>query len=146
MGFDELPGFLKRRIKLPPGVTDVFVWVHGWQNDELRATSTANRLFAALNTWFKREAGRYPKLGEVVPAFVAVHWPSNSMPGLTGYRKIRRRARSMTTLGVAEYFLAPSLMASRSNWFSCKASMLTVFWTLRRLPCACTSEKPAPPQ
>lgn len=109
VGFDELPGFLKRRIKLPPGVTDVFVWVHGWQNDELRAISTARRLFGALDTWFKREAARYPRLGEIVPAFVAVHWPSNSTPGPAGYRKIRKRAKSMTTLGVAEYFLASLL-------------------------------------
>ena len=109
VGFDELPGFFKRRIKLPPGVTDVFVWVHGWQNDELRAISTAKRLFAALDTWFKREAARYPKLESVVPSFVAVHWPSNSTPGPAGYRKIRNRARSMTTAGVAECFLASLL-------------------------------------
>lgn len=70
---DELPVFLKRSIALPAHVTDVFVWVHGWQNDELRAAATAKRLFANLTGWFTREHARYPHLGTVVPGFVAVH-------------------------------------------------------------------------
>jgi hypothetical protein len=96
---DELPRFLKRAITLPKGVSDVFVWVHGWQNDELRAVSTAKRMFANLTDWFAREQARYPKLGTVVPGFVAVHWPSNSLPTLSGYKRIRDRAKHMTTEG-----------------------------------------------
>src|SRR5664279_6597173 len=92
---DELERFLKRTIALPKGVTDVFVWVHGWQNDELRAASTARRLFANLADWFERESTRYPALGTVVPGFVAVHWPSSSLPTLSGYKKIRDRAKRM---------------------------------------------------
>src|SRR5262249_14209959 len=84
---DELERFLKRTIALPKGVTDVFVWVHGWQNDELRAGSTAKRMFANLADWFAREPARYPRLGTVVPGFVAVHWPSSSLPTLSGYKK-----------------------------------------------------------
>ncbi len=106
---DELPGFLKRSINLPKRVTDVFVWVHGWQNDELRAVSTAKRLFANLDEWFSSEHARYPNLDAVVPAFVAVHWPSNSTPGPRGYRKIRNRAEHVTTEGEAEFFLASLL-------------------------------------
>jgi len=106
----ELPIFLKRKIVLPKKVTDVFVWLHGWQNDEARAVSTAKRLFANLDSWLKSHRDRYPRLGGVVvPAFVAVHWPSTSSPGLVGYRRIRNRAQSMTTKGEAEFFLASLL-------------------------------------
>jgi hypothetical protein len=106
---DELERFLKREIALPKDVTDVFVWVHGWQNDELRAVSTAKRMFANLADWFARESARYPRLGTVVPGFVAVHWPSSSLPTLSGYKKIRDRAKRMTTEGEAEFFLASLL-------------------------------------
>jgi hypothetical protein len=51
---DELPVFLKRSIALPDHVTDIFVWVHGWQNDELRAVATAKRLFANRRRRTKR--------------------------------------------------------------------------------------------
>ena len=61
---EELPIFLKRTITLPEKVTDVFVWVHGWQNDELRALESAKRLFANLTLWLTREKARYPKLGD----------------------------------------------------------------------------------
>jgi len=106
---DELPIFLKKTIKLPDKVTDVFVWVHGWQNDESRAVKTAKRLFANLTGWFARENARYPRLGAVVPTFVAVHWPSTSLPTPGGYTKIRNRAKRMTTEGEAEFFLASLL-------------------------------------
>lgn len=105
----ELPVFLKNSIELPKGVTDVFVWLHGWQNDETRALATAKRLFANLTDWFAREHSRYPKLGTVKPAFVAVHWPSTSLPTRSGYVKIRNRAKAMTTQGEAEFFLASLL-------------------------------------
>ena len=58
---DELERFLKREIALPKNVTDVFVWVHGWQNDELRAVSTAKRMFANLADWFAREFNSIPQ-------------------------------------------------------------------------------------
>ena len=106
---EELPRFLNRNIILPDHVTDVFVWVHGWQNDELRANETACRLFANLDEWFRREHQRYPRLGVIVPAFVAVHWPSSSTPGLLGYKMIRNRAKQMTTQGDAAFFLASLL-------------------------------------
>ena len=106
---DALPTFLKNSIALPEHVTDVFVWVHGWQNDEIRAVTTAKRLFANLKDWLAREHSRYPNLGKVVPGFVAVHWPSNSLPTFSGYAKIRDRAKRMTTEGEAEFFLASLL-------------------------------------
>lgn len=106
---DQLERFLKRAITLPQGVTDVFVWVHGWQNDELRAVSTARRMFANLASWFTNQTARYPRLDKVVPGFIAVHWPSSSLPTLGGYKKIRDRAKYMTTQGEAEFFLASLL-------------------------------------
>jgi hypothetical protein len=106
---DELDHFFKRYINLAKGTTDVFVWVHGWQNDEIRAITTARRLFANLDDWFRRQRARYSALDEIIPAFVAVHWPSNSTPGPLGYRKIRNRAKRMTTAGEAEFFLASLL-------------------------------------
>jgi hypothetical protein len=109
VGVDELPAFFKRSIPLGEGITDVFVWVHGWQNDELRAITTARRLFANMDIWFRDEAARYPHLDKVTPAYVAVHWPSTSTPGLLGYKKIRNRAKQMTTKGEAEFFLASLL-------------------------------------
>lgn len=109
---DELPAFFKRAISdqvLSPRTTDVFVWVHGWQNDELRAIETARRLFANLDRWFESRSADYPGLVGIVPAFVAVHWPSTSLPGPGGYKKIRDRAKAMTTEGEAEFFLASLL-------------------------------------
>jgi hypothetical protein len=44
-----------------------------------------------------------------VPGFVAVHWPSSSLTTLSGYRKIRDRAKYMTSRGEAEFFLASLL-------------------------------------
>src|ERR1700733_1189471 len=101
--------FLKRSIVLPLNTTDVFVWIHGWQNDAQRAADNARRLFKNLTVWFERERSRYPRLGGLVPAFVAVHWPSVSLPGPIGYRRIRERAKDMTTKGHAALCLASLL-------------------------------------
>ena len=106
---DELPTFLKRKIVLPKAVTDVFVWVHGWQTSEAHAVANAKRVFANLESWLVEQSRRYPKLGVVVPAFVAVHWPSTSTHGAIGYRRIRDRAKKMTTSGTAAFFLASLL-------------------------------------
>jgi hypothetical protein len=104
----ELPKFLER-IWLPEGVTDTFVWVHGWRNNEARAVSTARKLFANLTHWFATKRALYPKLPVVVPGYVAVNWPSDSLPTPGGYKKIRDRAALMTTKGEAEFFLASLL-------------------------------------
>lgn len=107
----DLPEFFRAGLsgRLKPNTTDVFIWVHGWQNDEIRAITSARRLFANLEDWFISESAKYPDIEKMVPAFVAVHWPSTSMPGLGGYKKIRDRAKTMTTQGEAEFFLASLL-------------------------------------
>ena len=85
------------------------MWVHGWQNDALRAIKSARRLFANLNEWLRSHRQNYQGLANIVPAYVAVHWPSTSTPGLMGYKKIRNRAAQMTTKGTAEFCLASLL-------------------------------------
>jgi hypothetical protein len=106
---EELPEFLSRKIYLREGVTDVFVWVHGWRNKLDAAIATARRLFGNLDAAIQQSAERYPKAAPIVPAFVAVHWPSRSPPTLKGYCTIRDLAAKMTTDGDAEFFLASLL-------------------------------------
>ena len=109
VGESQLSDFLERNIYLPDEVTDVFVWVHGWQNDYFSAIASARKLFNGICDVRDKGAGRYGGLSPFVPAFVVVHWPSKSsvLPG--GYRKIRDRAAAMTEKGYAEFFLASLL-------------------------------------
>lgn len=103
----SLPDFLDEVVVLPIGVTDVFVWVHGWRNDLDAAHANAARIFHAIGD--PGRSGRYPGLSGFRPAFVAVHWPSWSSPSPWGYRSIRDRARAMTDEGFSEFFLAALL-------------------------------------
>jgi hypothetical protein len=106
---DTLPAFLAHNIYKPPGLTDVFVFVHGWQNDFDRAVSTARRLFGNLDAAVTRWNRQNPHEDAMVPAFVAVHWPSQSAVTPKGYETIRARAAAMTDSGDAEFFLAALL-------------------------------------
>jgi hypothetical protein len=101
-----LPAFFSEKIVLRPGTTDVFVWVHGWQNDHPRALATARRLFGNLYS-----AMRHSKsdAAAIIPSFIAVHWPSVSWPTPKGYATVRDRAAKMTEEGDAEFFLASLL-------------------------------------
>jgi hypothetical protein len=107
---EKLPEHLDDRIVLPTGVTDVFVWVHGWQTDRAAAHANAKRMFKAIHSCSEKRKGFYASLGEFVPGFVAVSWPSVSpVLGQNGYRLIRDRAAAMTEDGYAEFFLASLL-------------------------------------
>lgn len=106
---DELQKYLKEKIVLPDGVTDVFIWVHGWRNNSSRALLNARRLFNGLTDAGITRGAQYPSLGHFVPAFIAIHWPSMSSPFPSGYKRIRDRARSMTDEGDAEFVLASLL-------------------------------------
>jgi hypothetical protein len=106
---EEVPEYLQATIKLPPGVTDVFVWVHGWRNDFGSAVESAQRLFNGISQQVTFNAALYPALRPFVPGFVAVHWPSMSSPFLSGFTRIRDRAHEMTTNGCAEFVLASLL-------------------------------------
>src|SRR5262245_50856246 len=103
----ELPDHLKRRVSLQEGVTDVFVWVHGWRNDAKLARATARKLFNGIELVYSKRGAEYPNLTRFKPGFVAVHWPS--MSNVFGYSKIRDRARAMIDKGEAEFFLASLL-------------------------------------
>ena len=106
---DGLERFLRRAIALPKGVTDVFVWVHGWQNDELRAVSTAKRIFGNLADWFARELAATPGSAASSLVLSRCTGPQAHLPTLSGYKKIRDRTKHMTTEGEAEFFLASLL-------------------------------------
>jgi hypothetical protein len=105
----ELPDHLDRRIVLPPRVTDVFIWVHGWRTDRAAAIVNAKRMFNGIEVVHKKRTGAYPNLADFVPGFVAVSWPSDSRPNTSGYKTIRDRAWAMTEDGYAEFFLASLL-------------------------------------
>jgi hypothetical protein len=103
----RLPEFLREAIYLQPNVSDVFVWVHGWQHDLDSSYHLAQRLFGNLEAAITK-SNLYDTLG-TIPSFVAVHWPSKSATTPRGYEIIRDRAAKMTTKGDAEFFLASLL-------------------------------------
>ncbi len=105
----ELSEYFQQKVVLPPAVTDVFVWVHGWQNDLVSANYDARRLFHAIETVQAARATHYPGLRDFKPGFLAVHWPSKSPATLRGYIQMRDRASAMTDQGYAEFFLASLL-------------------------------------
>jgi len=106
---EGIANFLKSAIYLPPQVTDVFIWVHGWRNTVESSVTSARRLFAGIEARHRAAAARYPKLNPFIPAFVAVYWPSRSLPLPAGYGRIRDRAKNLTENGYAEFFLASLL-------------------------------------
>lgn len=105
----QLAGYLKESVLLPNGLTDIFVWVHGWRNDYETAVQNGQRLFNGIGHVWKKQASRYTNIRSFVPGFVAVHWPSMSNPTPGGYSTIRDRAHTMTESGCAEYVLASLL-------------------------------------
>jgi hypothetical protein len=112
---DHLAAYLDEKVFLPNGVTDVFVWVHGWRNDLDEANRNARRLFHAIEAVHGARMSLYPQMGEFRPGFLAVHWPSMSAATLGGYKRMRDRARAMTDQGYAEFFLASLLGYLESN-------------------------------
>jgi hypothetical protein len=105
----SLKEFLKRVIVLPEGITDAFVWVHGWRTDEDSAERAAQQLFQGIEERWSRCKAQYPGLTAFKPAFVTVHWPSMSSVMPWGYAKIKGRAQSLIKNGEAEFFLSSLL-------------------------------------
>lgn len=105
----QVRDFLAHALGVPPDVTDIFVWVHGWQNDLNGARLTAARLAAGIEATYRAASGAYPNLSRFRGYYVAVHWPSKSNPWLSGFERIRDRAHELTTNGYAEYVLASLL-------------------------------------
>src|SRR5258705_11354569 len=67
-----LYSYFQRRIRLPVGVTDVFVWVHGWQHDLISAQETARKLFQGIEDEMGAAGKKYPHLNSFTPWYVAV--------------------------------------------------------------------------
>ncbi|MGW7411201.1 hypothetical protein [Streptomyces sp. NPDC054863] len=91
-----LPGFFAERLTPPPGTTDLFVYVHGWQTSPASAVRSALRLLALLREQYERQRSLYARLGPFEPWVLLVRWPSASGPGLRGHRRIRDRAHAMS--------------------------------------------------
>ena len=105
----EVTKYLQARLRIPHDATDIFVWVHGWNNSRERAQNSAAQLFAAVDAQYAATPQQYRRLKGFKPMYVAVRWPSESNPTARGYRKIRERAHAMTTSGYAEFALAQLL-------------------------------------
>ncbi|MEU7869211.1 hypothetical protein [Dactylosporangium sp. NPDC049140] len=100
---------LEALVDLPPRTTDIFVFVHGWQNSRARADAASRRLFSAIWQLYREQPDRYPALEDFRPYFFSVQWPSQSLPTTAGYRRIRDRAHAMTTGGYAAHVVAALL-------------------------------------
>jgi hypothetical protein len=94
--FPALGDFFAERLTPPPGATDLFVYVHGWQTSPRSAAESARRLLELLRERYARGRALYDRLGPFEPWVLLVRWPSASGPGLRGYRRIRDRAHRMS--------------------------------------------------
>jgi hypothetical protein len=101
--------FLHNTLAVREGVTDIFVWVHGWQNDCQAAVRAADRLFGGIERRYAQNRDRYPQIRSLTGQYLVICWPSRSSILPSGYKKIRARSHAMTTNGYAEYSLAELL-------------------------------------
>ena len=97
---------LKRLVPVDADVTDIFIYVHGWQNTPERAANSGRLLAKMLRDQMEAGKERYPRLRNFKPLYVLIRWPSKSNPFPWGYRRIRDRAHAMTTNGHAEFVIA----------------------------------------
>lgn len=104
-----VPGYLAHRLHVPENVTDIVVFVHGWQNTPTTAAESGNRLASLLTNQFSGHGDLYPAIGAWNCHYVIVRWPSMSNPMLSGYRRIRERAHQMSTSGRAADVIAQLL-------------------------------------
>ncbi|WP_446038752.1 hypothetical protein [Streptomyces sp. SID1121] len=78
-------------------MTDLYVYVHGWQTAPPAAHRRATALLTRARGLLAARPDRYPQLARGYrPAVVVVRWPSSSLPSLGGYRRIRDRAHAMS--------------------------------------------------
>ncbi|MDG9716403.1 hypothetical protein [Streptomyces sp. DH24] len=81
-------------------MTDIYVYVHGWQTPPATAQRRATALLTRALDLRAAHPDRYPQLTRGYrPAVVVVRWPSSSLPSLGGYRRIRDRAHAMSAAG-----------------------------------------------
>lgn len=90
-------------------MTDVYVYVHGWQTAPPAAARRAAALLTRTRELHAAHPRRYPGLARAYrPWAVVVRWPSSSLPSLSGYRRIRDRAHAMSAPGLGH---APHVLA-----------------------------------
>jgi len=107
VSWPDLSSFLDQAIVIPPDVTDIFVWVHGWRNDKItKAAGLADQVFRPAERLYQAQPERYPALRHFSPAYILVNWPSSSGPTYWGYKRVRDRAHAMTEHGHASRVLA----------------------------------------
>lgn len=106
---EETAEFLSNVLTIPAGVSDIFVFVHGWQNTPTAAGAAATRLFRLIDERAGAERHGYPALQGFSPYYVGVRWPSVSSPLWSGYRRIRSRAHLLSAEGSAAWVLAEIL-------------------------------------
>jgi hypothetical protein len=104
-----LRSFLRNALAVRQGVTDIFVWVHGWRNDRQTAIRAAEQLFGGTERHYAQHHDRYPQIRSFKGQYVVICWPSNSSVLPSGYARIRERAHQMITQGYANDSLAQLL-------------------------------------
>ncbi|MFC9457388.1 hypothetical protein [Streptomyces sp. NPDC056983] len=88
---------LAEHVRIPDRVTDLYVYVHGWQTAPATAQRQAASLLSKARQLHSAHLDRYPQLARGYrPAAVVVRWPSSSLSSLGGYRRIRDRAHAMS--------------------------------------------------
>ncbi|MFF4351571.1 hypothetical protein [Streptomyces sp. NPDC001530] len=101
----QLDGYVAQQLTPPPWVTDIVVYVHGWNTSPDSALAAVRTLLGLASRQYDGHRGIYPRLDRpgrpFVPWPVLVRWPSRSVPSLGGYRLIRDRAHAMATDGHA---------------------------------------------
>jgi hypothetical protein len=96
---------LAEHVRTADQVTDLHVYVHGWQTAPPIAQRRATALLTRAGELCAAHPDRYPQLAAGYwPAAVAVRWPSSSLPSLSGYRRIRDRAHAMSASPQARRF------------------------------------------
>ncbi|HVB46275.1 MAG TPA: hypothetical protein VNF47_26700 [Streptosporangiaceae bacterium] len=107
VSWPSLSSFLDQAIVIPPDVTDIFVWVHGWRNEKImKAADLADQVFRRAEQLYQAQPECYPGLRRFTAAYILVNWPSWSSPTYWGYARIRERAHAMTEQGHASRVLA----------------------------------------
>ncbi|MCM9078061.1 MULTISPECIES: hypothetical protein [Streptomyces] len=100
---DRLAEHLARELRVPEEATDLYVYVHGWQTSPDVAVRSAARLLREARELATARPDLYAGLeGGYRPWCVVVCWPSSSLPGLRGYRRIRERAHAMSAPGTGQ--------------------------------------------
>lgn len=103
----KLSLFFQRAIRIPRNATDIFIWVHGWRNEQIaKASRIADLVMGEAERLYAAQPASYPRLHNFRATYILVNWPSASRFSYQGYARIRERAHQMTEHGHASRVLA----------------------------------------